>query len=212
MRGKFITFEGPEGCGKSTHSKALAERLRARGIETVLTREPGGTPLAEKIRALVREETGDAPVASAETLLFLAARAQNVARAVLPALERGAWVLCDRFADSTFAYQGFGRGFDLAELERLNAFATGGLAPDLTILLDVPPEISRERLGTRQNATGEKADRMENAGRLFHKAVRDGFLALAALPENAGRFAVIDSSGDRDRVSAAIYAAVERLI
>ena len=135
-----------------------------------------------------------------------------MARAVLPALERGAWVLCDRFADSTFAYQGFGRGFDLAELERLNAFATGGLAPDLTILLDVPPEISRERLGTRQNATGEKADRMENAGRLFHKAVRDGFLALAALPENAGRFAVIDSSGDRDRVSAAIDAAVERLI
>ena len=212
MRGKFITFEGPEGCGKSTHSKALAERLRARGIETVLTREPGGTPLAEKIRALVRDETGDAPVASAAPLLFLAARAQNVARAVLPALERGAWVLCDRFADSTFAYQGFGRGFDLAELERLNAFATGGLAPDLTILLDVPPEISRERLGTRQNATGEKADRMENAGRLFHKAVRDGFLALAALPENAGRFAVIDSSGDRDRVSAAIDAAVERLI
>lgn len=201
MRGKFITFEGPEGCGKSTHAKALALAARARGIEVVETREPGGTPLAEQIRALVRGETDDPPCVCAETLLFLAARAQNVARMVRPALERGAWVVCDRFSDSTFAYQGFGRGLDLDALARLDAFATGGLVPDLTILLDVPPEVSAARLSARQALGGEAPDRMERAGSGFHRAVRDGFIALSRRPENVSRYVVIDSSRAQDEVS-----------
>ena len=133
MTGRFITFEGGEGCGKSTQVRLLADRLRAAGREVFLTREPGGTMLAEKIRSLVREESGDPPNARAETLLFLASRAQVVAEVIRPALAEGKWVLCDRFADSTFAYQGYGRGLDLQELRRLNAFATDGLIPDRTI-------------------------------------------------------------------------------
>ena len=211
MRGRFITFEGPEGGGKSTHAAILAASLRRRGMEVVETREPGGTPLAERLRALVRENGGDAPSPAAETLMFLAARAQNVARAVRPALERGAWVVCDRFSDSTLAYQGFGRGFDIAALARMDAFATGGLAPDLTILLDVPPEVSAARIASRQSRGGEAADRMELAGAEFHRAVREGFLKLAAMPENAGRFAVVDSSRPQAEVEAEIAAAAARL-
>ena len=210
MRGKFITFEGPEGGGKSTHVKALAEALRARGKTVLLTREPGGTPLAEKIRGLVREEFDDPPVTRSEVLLFLAARAQVVANVIKPALARGEWVICDRFADSTFAYQGFGRGIDVALLRRLNDFATEGLVPDLTILLDVPPEVSRQRLAARQVATATTADRMEQAGQEFHRRLRDGFLALAK--DEPARFAVIDSSGPCEAVSAHVFDAVQRLL
>ena len=127
MRGKFISFEGPEGGGKSTHAAALADALRAEGKIVLLTREPGGTRLAELIRALVREELEDPPVTRSEVLLFLAARAQLVANAIKPALARGEWVICDRFADSTFAYQGYGRGIDVQLLKDLNEFATEGL-------------------------------------------------------------------------------------
>ena len=211
MRGKFITLEGPEGCGKTTHARLLAAALRARSIEVVETREPGGTPLAEKIRALVREQSGDPPGPEAETLLFLAARAQNDRNVLRPALERGAWVVCDRFSDSTFAYQGFGRGLDIDALARLNDFATCGLEPDLTILLDIPPETSRARLSRREADSGERADRMESAGDAFHRAVREGFLALARRPENSARFAVVDSSRPQEEVSAGIFAAVARL-
>ncbi len=209
MRGKFITFEGPEGGGKSTHIRELAERLRAEGRTVLVTREPGGTPLAEKIRGLVRDKMDDPPVTRSEVLLFLAARAQLVSQVIRPALERGEWVLCDRFADSTFAYQGYGRGIDVGLLKDLNSFATEGLTPDLTILLDVPPEVSRARLAERQAATSTAADRIEQAGAIFHRRLREGFLELArAEPE---RFAVIDSSGDRAAVSAAVLAAVRRM-
>ena len=147
--GRFITFEGGEGCGKSTQIRILAERLRAAGKDVLLTREPGGTELAEKIRALVREESADPPNFRAETLLFLASRAQVVENVIRPALAAGTWVLCDRFADSTFAYQGYGRGLDLDEIKRINSFATGGLAPDRTVLLDVSPEVSEKRMRAR---------------------------------------------------------------
>jgi dTMP kinase len=141
MTGKFITFEGPEGGGKSTHIKLLADFLRSKGKEVLVTREPGGTRLAELIRSLVREELEDPPVTQSEVLLFLAARAQVVSNVIRPALEKGVWVLCDRFSDSTFAYQGYGRGVEVDLLRRLNDFATQGLVPDMTILLDVPPEV-----------------------------------------------------------------------
>ena len=209
MRGKFITFEGPEGGGKSTHIRLLAERLRAEGRKVLVTREPGGTPLAEKIRGLVREELDDPPVTRSEVLLFLAARAQVVSQVIRPALARGEWVLCDRFADSTFAYQGYGRGIDVGLLRNFNDFATEGLVPDLTILLDVPLEVSRSRLAARQAATATAADRIEQAGTMFHRRLREGFLELAQAEPK--RFAVIDSSGGVEQVAAAVAAAVSRL-
>ncbi len=206
MRGKFISFEGPEGGGKSTHVAALAEALRAEGKSVLVTREPGGTRLAELIRGLVREELEDPPVTRAEVLLFLASRAQVVANVIKPALARGEWVLCDRFSDSTFAYQGYGRGIDVQRLKDRNEFATEGLMPDLTILLDVSPDVSRARLAARQKATDTVADRIEAAGEVFHKRLREGFLALAkAEPE---RFVVIDSSGDPADVDKVICEAV----
>lgn len=209
MRGKFITFEGPEGGGKSTHARELADALRAEGHKVLVTREPGGTRLAEKIRGLLREEVEDPPVTRSEVLLFLASRAQVVANVIKPALARGEWVICDRFADSTFAYQGYGRGIDVQLLKNFNDFATEGLVPDLTILLDVPPEVSRARLAARQATTATQADRIEQAGEVFHSRLRDGFLELARAEPN--RFAMIDSRGEREAVSAAVLAAVRRL-
>ena len=209
MRGKFITFEGPEGGGKSTHARELADALRAEGHKVLVTREPGGTRLAEKIRGLLREEIEDPPVTRSEVLLFLASRAQVVANVIKPALARGEWVICDRFADSTFAYQGYGRGIDVQLLKNFNDFATEGLVPDLTILLDVPPEVSRARLAARQAATATQADRIEQAGEVFHSRLREGFLELARAEPN--RFAMIDSCGEREAVSSAVLAAVRRL-
>jgi len=208
--GRFITFEGGEGCGKSTQIRLLAERLRAAGIETMTTREPGGTVLAERIRELVREETGDPPNARAETLLFLASRAQLAEEKIRPALEAGKWVLCDRYSDSTFAYQGYGRGLDIAELRRLDRFATGGLAPDRTILLTVEPQTAAARLKARQLATHTAADRMESAGAAFHDRLRRGFLELsAAEPE---RFAVIAADGDIESVGEAVWNSIRHML
>lgn len=209
MRGKFITFEGPEGGGKSTHVRELAEQLRAEGKTVLVTREPGGTRLAELIRGLVREEVEDPPVTRCEVLLFIAARAQVVSEVIRPALARGEWVICDRFADSTFAYQGYGRGIDVGLLKNFNDFATEGLVPDLTILLDVPPETSKARLAERQAATATSADRIEQAGDMFHRRLRDGFLELAKAEPD--RFVVIDSSGLREEVSDRVWTAVRNL-
>ena len=208
--GRFITFEGGEGCGKSTQIRLLAERLRAAGKDVLLTREPGGTALAEKIRTLVREESGDPPNSRAETLLFIASRAQVVGNVIRPALDSGTWVLCDRFADSTFAYQGYGRGLDLDELKRINSFATGGIKPDRTILLNVSPEVSAGRMRAREAATNTEADRMEKAGDGFHARLRQGFLELAAAePE---RFAVIQADGSVEEVEEAVWNSIQPML
>ncbi len=210
MKGRFITFEGGEGCGKSTQIRLLADRLRACGKDAVLVREPGGTGLSERIRSLVREELEDPPNARAETLLFLASRAQLVESVLRPALSSGKWVLCDRFADSTFAYQGYGRGFDLAELRRLNAFATGGLVPDRTVLLNVSPEVASLRLRAREAATHTVADRMECAGEDFHARLRKGFLELAAAEPN--RFSVIPADGTVDEVAEKVWNSIRPIL
>ena len=144
MRGKFITFEGIDGAGKSTHLAWFAERLKSRGIELCVTREPGGTPLGEKLRALLLDK--DQPMhLETETLLMFAARREHIDKVIMPALARGAWVLCDRFTDATFAYQGAGRGVDLDKLNVLEQWVQGTLQPDLTVIFDLPPAIGRAR-------------------------------------------------------------------
>ncbi len=208
VNGVFITFEGPEGSGKSTHIRALKTYLEARGIDVVLTREPGGTPLGEAIRGLLQHDHSEAPVARAEVLLFLASRAQHVEQLIRPALAAGKWVLCDRFDDSTFAYQGYGRGFDLQELKAVNSFAIHGLRPDLTVLLDVMPETSRARLAARQAVTATAPDRIEREAEDFHVKMRNGFLALAQ--QEPHRFAVINTEREADCVAADVRAAVAR--
>lgn len=202
MRGRFITFEGGEGCGKSTQVKRLAEHLASKGIEVVLTREPGGTRLAELIRGLLKDEREDPPCDRSELLLFLAARAQLVRNVIEPALASGKWVLSDRFSDSTFAYQGYGRGLPLDVLRLANDFACDGLKPDLTLLLDVRPEVAAARMRRREAATNTSADRIEQAGDGFHSRLRAGFLEMAkAEPE---RIRVVDANGSPDDVWARI--------
>ena len=202
MRGRFITFEGGEGCGKSTQVRRLAEYLASKGIEVVLTREPGGTRLAELIRGLLKDEREDPPCDRSELLLFLAARAQLVRNVIEPALASGKWVLSDRFSDSTFAYQGYGRGLPLDVLRLANDFACDGLKPDLTLLLDVRPEVAVARMRRREAATNTSADRIEQAGDGFHSRLRAGFLEMAkAEPE---RIKVIDANGSPDDVWARI--------
>jgi dTMP kinase len=209
MRGKFITLEGGEGCGKSTQAGRLKEALVNRGIEVILTREPGGTPLAEKIRSLLKDENGDPPCDRSELLLFLAARAQLVRNVIRPALAAGKWVVSDRFSDSTLAYQGYGRGLPLDELERMNGFACGGMKPDLTLLLDVEPEVSLARMRGRELSTGVGRDRIENAGSGFHERLRRGFAELAARePE---RIAVIDANGTEEAVWEAVWKSLKRI-
>lgn len=207
--GKFITFEGPEGSGKSTHIRLLADFLREQGVAVTLTREPGGTPTGEAIRRLLQHDaSGESPVGRAEVLLFLASRAQHVERLIRPALAAGTWVLCDRFDDSTLAYQGYGRGFDLAALREANAFATGGLKPDLTVLLDVTPETSRARLLSRQARTAAAPDRIESESDAFHVRLRNGFLDLAR--QEPERFVVLATERERRTVAADIREAVAR--
>lgn len=206
-RGKFITLEGPEGAGKSTHLRLLAGRLRAQGRSVLATREPGGTRLGEAVRRLLQfDAAGESPMPRAELLLFLASRAQLVETVIRPALARGEWVLCDRFCDSTFAYQGYGRGMDVNALRALNAFAAGGLTPDLTLLLDIPQEESRLRVAGREGP----ADRFEREREAFHRKLAEGFRALAAQEPN--RIRRIASDGPREATEAAIWAAVTPLL
>lgn len=205
-RGKFITFEGGEGCGKSTQVRRLAAALESKGIKFLLTREPGGTRLAELVRKLLKDETDDPPVDRAELLLFLAARAQLVKNVIRPALESGTWVVSDRFSDSTIAYQGYGRGLPLDFVRSANDFACEGLVPDLTILLDIDPETAAARMRKREAATHTSADRIETAGDDFHARLRKGFLELAAA--NAPRIVKIDASGTPDEVWERVRSAV----
>ena len=203
-RGRFITLEGGEGAGKSTQLRLLAEFLRARGIDVVTTREPGGSPGAEAIRGLlVSGDTGRwRPLT--EAMLVCAARHEHVEATIRPALEAGTWVISDRFADSTLAYQGSGLGVARASLDALIGLAVGGLSPDLTLVLDVPPEQGIGR--TRARTGGE--DRYERMELDFHRRLRRGFLDIAAA--EPGRCAVIDATRPLDAVQAAIRAEVER--
>lgn len=202
-RGRFITFEGGEGAGKSTQIGRLCERLESLGIEVVQVREPGGTALGEEMRRILADTKGDSPTDRAEALLFLAARAQLVEKMLLPALERGAWVVSDRFSDSTIAYQGYGRGLDVEALERMNAFACAGLRPDVTLFLDLPRDVAVSRMRAREIAAGGGPDRIESAGDEFHARVAEGFRRMAAA--EPGRFATIDASGGEEAVWEAIW-------
>jgi dTMP kinase len=186
MRGKFITLEGIDGAGKSTHLQWLAGRLRGDGgREVVVTREPGGTPLGETLRSLLLHESMDI---GTETLLMFAARQQHLAQVIRPALDRGAWVLSDRFTDATFAYQGAGRGVPTAKLEALEAWVQSGLQPDLTLFFDVPVEVGQGRLRAGQDGL----DRFEREAAEFHERVRTAYLERAA--RYPARIRVIDST------------------
>ncbi|MBF0308568.1 MAG: dTMP kinase [Magnetococcales bacterium] len=200
MPGRFITFEGGEGGGKSSQLLRLAKRLRERGIGILCSREPGGTELAEEIRKLlVRRSGADSLAAETEWLLVTAARFEHVRRVIRPALQEGSWVLCDRFFDSTLAYQGFGRGLNTEMLQRLQTMLFPDLRPDLTLLLDVSPEV-----GLARSRGGEKGeDRFETESLLFHQRVRQGFLTLAA--EESRRIRVIDAALSEEQVSTAIW-------
>lgn len=201
-RGRFITLEGGEGVGKSTNLGFVVDFLRGQGIEVVETREPGGTPRAEAMRQLLLAH-GDEPLDSdAELLLVFAARAQHLAGKIRPALERGAWVVSDRFTDATFAYQGGGRGIDAERIALLEQFVQRELAPDLTLLLDMPLEAAEQRLAGRLDRRGEVRDRFEQEQRDFFERVRDAYLARAAADPQ--RMSIIDASGGLDEVQAQI--------
>ncbi|MBZ9556564.1 MULTISPECIES: dTMP kinase [Modicisalibacter] len=198
-RGRFITLEGCEGVGKSTNLALVCETLREQGIEVVATREPGGTPRAEAIRELLLDPGEQEPLADdAELLLIFAARAQHLARQIRPALARGAWVVCDRFTDATFAYQGGGRGIDTGDIAALETLVQRGLQPDLTLLLDMPVDAARERVVAR----GNDPDRFERERGEFFAAVRETYLKRAAAQPQ--RFAIVDASQPLASVQAAI--------
>lgn len=199
MRGRFITFEGIDGAGKSSHIESVAARLRSAGHTVRVTREPGGTPLAERLRDTLLHEPMDALT---EALLVFAARRDHVTQVIAPALSRGDTVLCDRFTDATFAYQGAGRGFDLAVLKALESWVHNDLQPDLTLWFDLPAEQAAQRL------TGARApDRFEQQDTAFFERVRRGYLARAeAFPE---RFVRIEASADRASVGRQVITALE---
>lgn len=200
---RFITFEGPEGCGKTTQARQLVEALTARGRQALLTREPGGTPIAEQVRAILLSPSNNVMLATTEALLYLAARAQHTAEVIRPALAAGTIVVCDRYTDSTLAYQGYGHGLSLAELERMDAFATGGLRPDLTVYIDVPVAVGLAR------KRGSEWNRLEAHAVAFHERVRAGYLALIA--RAPARYLVLDGQQPVQALAAEVLAGVERL-
>lgn len=205
-RGLFITFEGTEGGGKSTQIQRLAQRLEAAGRAVRLLREPGGTPISEEIRHLVKHNPSNAAMTpEAELLLICAARAQLVREVIRPALQAGEVVLCDRFYDSTTAYQGYGRQLDLAQVQALNDFAVGPTRPDLTLFLHVPLAVSEARRKERPLEHGR--DRMEEAGRAFFERVEAGFLKIAAAEPH--RVKLIEATGSIEQVAEAIWAQVQ---
>jgi dTMP kinase len=187
VRGLFITLEGPEGAGKSTNRDYLATRLREQGIDVLLTREPGGTPLAERVRELLLAPSEEPMAADTELLLVFAARAQHLAQVIRPALARGAVVLCDRFTDATYAYQGGGRGLSEARIEVLENFVQDTLRPDLTLVFDLPVEVGLARAAARG-----RLDRFEQEGQAFFEAVRQTYLRRAALQPQ--RYYILDAA------------------
>jgi dTMP kinase len=201
VSGLFITLEGPEGAGKSTNREYLAERLREQGIEVLLTREPGGTPLAERIRELLLTPSDEAMAADTELLLVFAARAQHLAEVIRPALARGCVVLCDRFTDATYAYQGGGRGLSVARIATLENFVQGELRPDLTLVFDLPIEVGLSRAAARG-----RLDRFEQEGRSFFDAVRHTYLQRAAA--EPARYRVLDAA----QSLAGVQQSIDRLL
>ncbi len=198
LQGRFITFEGIDGAGKTTHIDALEQAWRQQGRDVVRTREPGGTPLAEKVRELVLHDSMD-PLT--EALLVFSARRDHLQQVIRPALARGAWVLCDRFTDATFAYQGAGRGFELAVLRQLETWVQQGLQPDLTLLFDLPPAVAASRL-----QAARQPDRFEALDAAFFERVRAGYLTRqSAQPE---RFSVIQADARPDEVAAQVREAI----
>jgi dTMP kinase len=210
-RGLFVTIEGPEGSGKSTQARRLFDAL-APMVPMILGREPGGTPVGEAVRALVLDERYHGMTATTEMLLFAASRAQYVAEHVRPALEAGTCVLSERFVDASIAYQGYGRGLPIDVVRRVNEAATGGLRPDLTLLIDIDPTAGLHRARNTDGKEGAagRGDRIEQEDEAFHKRVRAGFLTLAH--EEPARFVVVEGHRSPDEVHAAMAAAVRRLL
>ena len=205
-RGKLVALEGGEGTGKSTQSRMLVEALRTRGFPVVATREPGGTIGAEAIRALLLDPPGEGWGARAEALLFAAARADHVERLIAPALQHGEWVVCDRFVDSSRAYQGGAGGVGDTAISQLHAIGSGGLRPDLTLVVDVPAERTAARLASRD---GSDSDAIGGRDGAYHAAVRDRFLSIAGDDDSVH---LIDGDGTPDEVHARILAALEPLV
>lgn len=204
----FITFEGIEGCGKTTQLRLLAQSLAGQGFDIVTTREPGGCPIADAVRQILLDPDNHALVPRAELLLYAAARAQHVDEVIRPALLSGKTVLCDRFTDATCAYQGYGRGLDSTLINSLNTLAAAETRPNLTILLDMPAEEGLRRAQSRNTAqTLEHEGRFEEESLAFHRRVRQGYLDLASAHS---RFLIIDALGSQETVAARIKEALEK--
>lgn len=201
QEGLFITFEGPDGCGKTTQMNLLAQYFEKKGKKVVLTREPGGKGLGEKVREILLNYDGEVSD-RCESFLFLADRAQNIDIIVKPAVKQGEIVLCDRHIDSTVAYQGYGRGLDINEINMLNNLATGGKKPDLTLVFDVDVETSMKRVG-------KEKDRMESAGIEFHNRVRNGYLELAT--QEPDRIKVLDATKTIEEIHEKVIEIIEKL-
>jgi dTMP kinase len=208
VQGRFITFEGGEGVGKSTQIRRAAAWLEAAGVEVVVTREPGGTPRAEQLRRILLERTDEPMPQSCELLLMFAARASHLANLIEPAVARGAWVLCDRFTDATYAYQGGGRGLPMADIDALVRIVHPRRQPDLTVLLDAPIAVGMARARLRNGADGP--DRFEAERGEFFERVRQSYLRRAE--QEAARFRVVDASGALEQVESAIRAALQPLL
>lgn len=206
-RGKFIAFEGGEGAGKSTQARMLAAALEGRGIACTVTREPGGTAGAEAIRALLLETEGDGWNPRAEALLFAAARSDHVERLILPAIEAGRWVICDRFVDSSRAYQGGAGGLSDADVLALHQVGSQGLMPDLTLLVEVSPETAQQRTQARD---GDSVDRIGGRDSAYHAGVAAAFARIAT--DEPGRFARIDGNADAQSVHARVLAALQPML
>ncbi|WP_322980692.1 dTMP kinase [Pseudomonas sp. C11] len=205
MTGLFITLEGPEGAGKSTNRDYLAERLREQGVEVLLSREPGGTPLAERIRELLLAPSDEPMAVDTELLLVFAARAQHLQQVIRPALARGCVVLCDRFTDATYAYQGGGRGLPIERIAQLEQFVQGDLRPDLTLIFDLPIEVGLARAAARG-----RLDRFEQEGRGFFDAVRHAYLQRAV--QAPQRYHVLNAAQTLEQVQADLDALLPRLL
>lgn len=208
--GFFISLEGIEGCGKTTQLRLLADWLRSAGHEVLTTREPGGCPIADQIRAILLTPESHGLVPRAELLLYAAARAQHVDEVLKPALATGKIVLCDRYTDATLAYQGGGRGLDHRLISELNTLASDGLSPQLTLLLDLPVEIGLGRATSRNQITADQEGRFEQESLDFHRRVQEAYRSLADL--EAGRFCLIDASGSVAEVNQRIIVAVESFL